>query len=76
MKTFIRFRANDRLQKLGLKKNWKNLNIADLKNLEWFDTFSSGVNQSDFFAGRETNYQRVTFDTNQLWEGYKKDEKQ
>jgi ribonucleoside-diphosphate reductase beta chain len=71
LKTFIRFRANDRLQKLGLKKNWKNLNIGDLKNLEWFDAFSSGIRQSDFFANRETSYQKISFDSGDLWEGYK-----
>lgn len=73
IKTYIRYRANDRLQKLGLKKNWKNLDIEALKRLEWFDAFSSGIRQSDFFSNRETSYQKISFDSEELWFGYKGD---
>lgn len=56
VKVFIRHRCNTKLQDLGLKTNWKNLDQDALKRMEWFDALSSGVTQQDFFAGRETGY--------------------
>lgn len=72
LKIYIRYRANDRLQKMKLKKNWKNLDKGVLERMAWFETFATGIRQSDFFAGRETNYARVEFDSESLWKGYVK----
>lgn len=67
LKNYIRFRANTKLQDLGLKNNWKNLDKDSLKRLEWFDVISSGVILQDFFAGRETSYSKNLIDFDNLW---------
>jgi ribonucleoside-diphosphate reductase beta chain len=56
MKVFIRHRCNTKLQDLGLKKNWHNIDQECLKRTEWFDVMSSGQNLQDFFAGRVDSY--------------------
>jgi ribonucleoside-diphosphate reductase beta chain len=59
LKVFIRHRCNTKLQDLGLKTNWKNLDKDAQKRIEdWFDALSFGVTQQDFFAGRETSYSK------------------
>src|ERR1700743_2252995 len=55
MKNFIRHRANTKLEDLGLKKNWKNIDKDLLEKMNWFDILSSGNSQTDFFAARESN---------------------
>lgn len=72
LKTYIRYRANSKLMALGLKKNWKNLDSSSLERMSWFETFATGLSQTDFFAGRETNYAKVDFTNEQLWEGFSK----
>lgn len=63
MKQFIRHRANLKLQELGFKNNWKNLDKTTLKELDFFDSMVFGVEHQDFFAGRVTSYTKgVTFD--------------
>lgn len=69
LKTYIRFRANTKLQDLGLKSNWKNLDKELLKDMEWFDVLSAGVNHSDFFAQRVTDYSKGVVDFSKIWEG-------
>jgi len=56
MKQFIRHRANMKLQELGLKINWKNLDKEALKELDFFDSMVFGVEHQDFFANRVTAY--------------------
>ncbi|WNM70299.1 ribonucleotide reductase of class Ia (aerobic) beta subunit [Myxococcus phage Mx1] len=68
VKAFIRHRANTKLQDLGLKSNWKNINKEALKRMEWFDVLSSGVSQQDFFAGRVTDYSKGTIDFSKIWD--------
>lgn len=68
MKAFIRHRANTKLQDLGLKSNWRNIDKEALSRMEWFDVLSSGASSQDFFAGRETNYSRGVVDFSKVWD--------
>jgi ribonucleoside-diphosphate reductase beta chain len=68
MKAFIRHRANTKLNDLGLKSNWKNVNKDALSRMEWFDTLSSGVSMQDFFAGRVTDYSRGSINFSKIWD--------
>jgi ribonucleotide reductase beta subunit family protein with ferritin-like domain len=67
LKTFIRHRCNTKLQDIGLKSNWKNLDKESLKRMEWFDTMSVGVSQQDFFAGRVDSYSRGNKDWDSIF---------
>ena len=68
VKAFIRHRANTKLQDLGLKSNWKNIDKEALTRMEWFDVLSSGVSHSDFFASRVTDYSKGSIDFSKVWE--------
>jgi ribonucleoside-diphosphate reductase beta chain len=68
LKNFIRHRCNTKLEDLGLKKNWKNIDKQSLKSMEWFDVLSSGVSMQDFFAGRVSDYSKGTLDFTNIWE--------
>lgn len=68
MKNFIRFRANTKLNDLGLKKLWKNIDKDSLERMQWFDVLSAGVNHSDFFASRVTDYSKGTFDFSKVFD--------
>ena len=68
MKNFIRYRANTKLNDLGLKKLWKNLDKESLDRMQWFDVLSSGVNMQDFFAGRVTDYSKGTMDFSKIFD--------
>lgn len=68
LKNFIRYRANTKLNDLSLKKNWKNIDKDSLDRMSWFDTMSSGVNHSDFFASRVDSYAKGTHDWEKIWE--------
>lgn len=68
MKAFIRHRCNTKLQDLGLKKNWNNIDQEALKRMEWFDVLSAGVSHQDFFAGRVTDYSKGSVDFSKIWE--------
>lgn len=68
LKAFIRFRANTKLQDLGLKKNWLDIDKDALTRMEWFDTLSSGVSMQDFFAGRVSDYSKGSVDFSKIWE--------
>ena len=56
LKTFIRHRANTKLEDLGFRSNWKNINKEALERMAWFDALSAGVHMQDFFAGRVSDY--------------------
>lgn len=64
LKAYIRFRTNTKLQDIGLKSNWKNIDKARLDNLQWFSVLSSGEESADFFASRVSGYgkDQVSFD--------------
>lgn len=68
MKNFIRYRCNTKLEDLGLKKNWKNLDKEALKRMEWFSVLSSGVSHSDFFASRVDSYAKGVCDWSKIWD--------
>ncbi|HEY4877141.1 MAG TPA: ribonucleotide-diphosphate reductase subunit beta [Puia sp.] len=68
LKNFIRFRTNTKLNDLGLKKVWKNIDKTSLENMGWFDVLSSGVSHSDFFASRVSDYSKGTIDFSNIWE--------
>lgn len=68
MKNFIRHRGNTKLEDLGLKKNWKNIDKEAIKRMEWFDVLSGGVSHSDFFASRISDYSKGNVDFTGVWE--------
>jgi len=68
LKNFIRFRANTKLEDLGLKKNWKNIDKDSLDRMEWFDVLSSGPSMQDFFSGRVSDYSRGTINFDKIWD--------
>lgn len=66
LKAFIRHRCNTRLQDLGLKSNWKNIDKQALKNMEWYSALGSkAVAHHDFFATRGT-YTKGTHDFSKI----------
>jgi ribonucleoside-diphosphate reductase beta chain len=67
MKSFIRHRCNTKLEDIGLKKNWKNLDKEGLEKMSWFDTLSSGVSMQDFFSGRVDSYSKGNIDWEKMW---------
>ncbi len=67
MKQFIRNRCNEKLIELGLKKNWKNIDQESLKNMEWFQVYSTGTSHSDFFAQRVSDYSKGSIDFSKIW---------
>src|ERR1700722_3027065 len=75
LKTFIRFRTNTKLGDLGLKKVWKNIDKDALERMSWFDVMSAGVNHSDFFASRVSDYAKGAIDFSTIWEKNEGDSK-
>lgn len=68
VKAFIRHRCNTKLEDLGLKKNWKNIDKETLERVSWFDVLSAGVSHSDFFASRVSDYSKGSVDFSKIWE--------
>jgi len=68
LKNYIRFRANTKLQDLGLKTNWKSVKKESIENMMWFDILSNGVEMQDFFAGRVSSYSKGTIDWSKMYE--------
>ena len=68
LKNFIRFRANTKLNDLGLKKVWKNIDKDALNRMSWFDVLSSGTSHGDFFASRVSDYAKGITDFSNVWE--------
>lgn len=60
IKNYIRYRTNTKLQDLGLRTNWKNVNKESIDKMMWFDILSSGVEHQDFFAQRVSSYSKGT----------------
>lgn len=71
LKNFIRFRTNTKLEDLGLKKNWKNIDKDSLERMSWFDVLSSGTAHSDFFASRVDSYAKGNIDFNNIFDDNK-----
>lgn len=70
LKAFIRHRCNTKLNDLGLKQNWKNIDKDALARMEWFDVMSAGVSHADFFAQRVTDYSKGSIDFSNIWRKY------
>lgn len=68
LKAFIRHRTNTKLNDLGLKKVWKNIDKQALERMAWFDIMSAGVSHADFFAQRVSEYSRGTMDFSTIWD--------
>lgn len=68
LKAFIRHRTNTKLEDLGFKKNYKNIDKEALQRMQWFDVLSGGVSHSDFFASRVSDYSKGTIDFSGVWE--------
>jgi ribonucleoside-diphosphate reductase beta chain len=68
LKSFIRHRANTKLEDLGLKKNWKNIDKEAIERMSWFDVLSAGASIQDFFAGRVDQYSRGTISFDNIWD--------
>lgn len=69
VKTFVRFRANSKLQELGLPTNWRKLNNDSLNRMTWFQKAAFGAVSQDFFAGKETRYSKSVADFSKIWDG-------
>ena len=69
LKQFIRHRANTKLQDLGLKSNWKNVDKTSVNKItSWFEPLVYGVEQTDFFFARPTAYSKGTKDFSKIWD--------
>jgi ribonucleoside-diphosphate reductase beta chain len=68
LKAFIRHRVNTKLQDLGLKMNYKNVDKEALTRMAWFDVLSAGVSHADFFASRVTDYSKGSIDFSRIWD--------
>lgn len=67
LKAFIRFRANVKLNDIGLKSNWKNVDKDAISRMEWFDVLSGGVSMQDFFSGRVSDYSKGSKNWKSIW---------
>lgn len=68
LKQYIRYRTNTKLQDIGLKTNWKNVDMESVKRItEWFEPMTSGTEMQDFFAGRVTAYSKGVISFDDIW---------
>lgn len=69
LKNYIRYRTNTKLQDIGLKSNWKNINKESIDNMMWFDIMSSNSAElQDFFAGRVSGYSKGNLNWDNIFE--------
>jgi ribonucleoside-diphosphate reductase beta chain len=69
LKAYIRYRCNTRLNDIGLKKNWKNVDMDAVKRItSWFEPMTSGMEMQDFFAGRSTSYAKSAISFEKIWD--------
>ena len=66
LKNFIKARANEKLEELGYKSIYNDIDPSQLRDMEWFSHLTSGKTQQDFFAGRVTSYSKSTSDWSDL----------
>lgn len=67
LKQFIRYRANQKLQEVGLKANWKSLDAEALSRMDWFNELTGGISNVDFFSSKDTQYAKVNFNYKNLF---------
>jgi ribonucleotide reductase beta subunit family protein with ferritin-like domain len=63
LKNFMYDRANRKLKELMLKPKYE-INDVLLREMDWFYITTSGEQQTDFFAGRESSYAKPNEDWN------------
>lgn len=68
LKNFIKFRLNTKLDDLGFRKVYTDINQNALERMAWFDVMSAGVSHADFFAQRVTDYSKGNFDFSNIWD--------
>jgi ribonucleoside-diphosphate reductase beta chain len=67
LKQYIRFRANTKLNDLGLKKNWKSIDMEAVRRItSWFDVLTGGSTINDFFDTKSTNYSKGHVDWDKI----------
>jgi ribonucleoside-diphosphate reductase beta chain len=66
LKNYIKARANDKMEELGYKGLYNDIDPNLLKQMEWFGHLTSGVEHQDFFASRVTTYSKSTADWSDL----------
>lgn len=72
LKQYIRLRANTKLGDIGLKTNWKNIDMEAVKRItSWFEPMTSGTEHADFFAGRVSTYSKGVISFDNIWEDKK-----
>lgn len=67
LKQYIRNRANEKLQEIGLKSNWRNIDQTAVDRMGWFAQMWGGVEHQDFFAQRPSAYSKAVVDFSQIW---------
>lgn len=77
LRQFIRARANQKLNELGLKDNWKNIDRPAFEELDdWFTAKTVGEKDGDFFVRRLTGtYGKGDVDWSEdvMWNGLEKE---
>lgn len=68
LKQYIRHRANCKLEEIGLKLNWRNINSEAIDRMSWFTELGLGVEHQDFFAQRPSAYSKGVVDMSRIWE--------
>jgi ribonucleoside-diphosphate reductase beta chain len=69
LKNYIRARTNTKLNDLGLKNNWKNVDKESVNRIaEWFDFMTTGVQHTDFFALRVSDYSKGTINWDNMYD--------
>jgi ribonucleoside-diphosphate reductase beta chain len=66
LKNFIKARANSKMEELGYKGLYNDVDPNLLQQMEWFGHLTSGVEHQDFFSGRVTQYSKSTADWSDL----------
>jgi ribonucleoside-diphosphate reductase beta chain len=66
LKNFIKARANEKMTELGYNPIYNNIDPNLLKQMEWFEHLTSGVEQQDFFATMPTSYSKSERDWDDL----------
>jgi ribonucleoside-diphosphate reductase beta chain len=66
LKNFIKARANSKMEELGYKGLYNDIDPNLLQQMEWFGHLTSGVEHQDFFAQRSSAYSKSTADWSDL----------
>jgi len=66
LKNFIKARANEKMEELGYKGLYNDVDSNLLQQMEWFGHLTSGVEHMDFFSSRPTSYSKSTADWSDL----------